>query len=57
MTNALSFRKESIQRSSSGSAAIQPPQTAALSAHGVKAAHDPRKPGITTILTLTIPTL
>lgn len=53
MTNALSFRKESIQQSSSVNASMQ---TAALSAHGIKAAHDPTKPAITTIITVTIPT-
>jgi hypothetical protein len=56
MTNALSFRKESIQQSSSASASVDHLQTAALSARGMKAAHDPRKPRITTIITITLPT-
>jgi len=57
MTSALSFRKESIQPSSSASASIHRPQDVAPGVHGLKAAHEQRNVAITTTITLTIPTL
>ncbi|HLP31354.1 MAG TPA: hypothetical protein VK150_08335 [Geothrix sp.] len=57
MSNALSFRKESIQRSSSASAPANRLQGADAGVQGMRAPHDPKIPAITTILTLTIPTL
>ncbi|MBL0210364.1 MAG: hypothetical protein IPQ13_05550 [Holophagaceae bacterium] len=53
MNNSLSFRKESIQRSSSESQSLSHPLAGIRLDQGARQGREPQRPAITTILTIT----
>ncbi|MBL0312774.1 MAG: hypothetical protein IPP78_08685 [Holophagaceae bacterium] len=53
MNNSLSFRKESIQRSSSESMSLGRSLAGLVQDQGPRQPRDPQRPAITTILTIT----